>query len=136
MTEVKFNLLPTRVASTYEKNEDDEEEEDECETSGTVFLQDGNKIELSDFDPHHSHRDGYTIETNNGWIDIAFDDIEKVYIRHIEGNQFSYDVRTTDGKSIKGFSNVFRNFVDGETAEGDKTIEYTEIDYFTITTCD
>ncbi|MDA0196664.1 MAG: discoidin domain-containing protein [Bacteroidetes bacterium] len=138
LTEVKFNLLPTRVASTYEERDDDDKDKDEnkCKTSGTVILKDGNKIELSDFDPHHSSRDGYTIETNNGWVDIGFNEIDKVYISHIEGNQYNYDVRTNAGKSVKGFSNVFRNFVDGKIADANKTIEYSEIDYFTITTCD
>jgi len=138
LTEVKFNLLPTRVASTYEEEDedDDEDDEDKCEMSGTVFLKDGNKVELNEFDPHHTNRGGYVIETKNGWRDFAFDKIDKVSIRHIEGNKFNYEVKTRDGNTVMGFSNVFRNFVDGKTAEGNKTIEYAEIDYFTVTTCD
>ena len=104
--------------------------------SGMVFLMDGNKVELNEFVPRQHYRDGFVIETKNGWRNFAFDKIDKVYIRHVEGNKFNYEVKTKDGNTIMGFSNVYVNHVDGKTAEGSKTIEYSDIDYFTVTTCD
>jgi len=131
LTEVKFNLMPAEVAILPDSLIEDDDHPCE-EIMGMVYLQDGEKVELSDFEPHHSYRGLYQIETKNGWVDIPFIDIGKVYIKHVEGNHFTYDVRLKDGRLLKGFSNVFRNFVDGETSEGNQVIEYTEIEYFTI----
>ncbi|MGI9550296.1 MAG: discoidin domain-containing protein [Aurantibacter sp.] len=131
LTEVKFNLMPAEVAILPDSLiEDDDHPCDE--TTGIVFLRDGEKVELSDFEPHHSYQGLYQVETKNGWVDVPFKNIDKVYIRHVEGNHFMYDVRMKDGESLQGFSNVFRNFVDGETPEGNQVIEYTDIEYFTI----
>ncbi len=140
LTEVKFNLLPEQMVYTREEMDEEDEDEDDpnCIQKGLIYLTDGSVVELEDFDSNHNYEQsgGYAIETHKGWVEIPYNTIDKVEIRHEAGNKFNYQVTKRDGEVLKGWSNVFRNFVEGNSKDGFQMINYEEIDYFTVELCD